>query len=67
MFIIDRFEEGWALIESDDKSIFKLPRTVIPSALKEGDCIDIIVSLDKTGTENRKNQVSESLKKFFDE
>lgn len=67
MFIIDRFEEGWAIIESSGKVFFKLPRSIMPPAVKEGDSIELIVKSNKLATENRKTQSSELLENFFKE
>ena len=69
MLIIDRFEENWAIIEAQlretpNKVIFKLPRSILPDGLKEGDCLDIIIKKNEAATELRKNQASVLLHKL---
>lgn len=65
MFIVDRFEGAWAIIESSDQVIFQLPRSIIPSTVGEGDLIEIIVKQDTLATKEAHS--SEILKNFFEE
>lgn len=67
MFVIDRFEEAWAIVESDEKSFFKLPRSLLPLTVREGDSIEIIVKQDNLAAENRKARASNLLENFFEE
>ncbi|MGI6450465.1 MAG: DUF3006 domain-containing protein [Desulfitobacteriia bacterium] len=61
MFIIDRFEDKWAIIETDNKVFFKLPRSILPDTLREGDCVEIAVSKDSSATAAREKQATELL------
>ena len=67
MFIVDRFEGAWAIIESGDEEIFQLPRSIMPSTIGEGDIIEIIVKQDAPATKNKEAHSSEILKNFFEE
>lgn len=67
MCIIDRFEGNWAIIETDDRQTFNLPRSLLPSGTKEGDVISISVSINKDETEARHHRINRLMKDFFDE
>jgi hypothetical protein len=56
VYIIDRFEENWAVIESDDL-LFNLPRVLLPSDAGEGDVIKITIISDKEATLKRQQQI----------
>lgn len=56
MFIIDRFEGEYALIEMN-KKIFHIPKTLIPKGAKEGDVILIQITVDKEATAALKTEV----------
>lgn len=62
MFIIDRFEGEYALIEYSNR-IFHIPKSIMPKGAKEGDIIKIEISINKNNTEKKK----ESIKKLVDE
>lgn len=66
MYIIDRFEGSWAVIETDNKQMFNLPRELISNA-KEGDIINITVNTDQVATAKRREKTSKLLDNFFDE
>lgn len=66
MYIIDRFEGSWAVIETDNKQMFNLPRELIFNA-KEGDVINITVNVDQAATSKRREKASKLLDNFFDE
>ncbi len=53
MLIIDRLEGSWAIIEYDDKT-FKLPVSLLPQQAKEGDVIQMQITLDKKATKTLK-------------
>lgn len=67
MYIIDRFEEDWAIVETENRTNFNLPRNVLPVDLKEGDVIDIQVSINTAATKQRSEKVKSLLDNFFDE
>ncbi|HWQ41717.1 MAG TPA: DUF3006 domain-containing protein [Desulfosporosinus sp.] len=53
MLIIDRFEGDWAIIETENRRTFNLPRFVLPPGIKEGDVISIQVGIDLVATKER--------------
>lgn len=55
MLIIDRFEGEYALIEMNRK-IFHIPKSLLPKGAKEGDVIQIQVTIDKKATDDRKKE-----------
>lgn len=65
MFIIDRFEGKWAVIEAEDGTTFNLPRSVLPGDAREGDVIILTAVIDREGTENKKFRTQALLKDFF--
>lgn len=65
MFIVDRFEGDWAVIEYG-RTTFNLPRSLMPPDVKESDVITISVSVDQTITKERRQKVEETMKGFFD-
>lgn len=67
MYIIDRFEGEWAIIETENRAMFNLPRSVMPTDLKEGDVINILVSIDTESTLQRSKASKSLLDNFFDE
>lgn len=67
MYIIDRFEENFAVIECEDKSTFNIPRAILPRNAKEGDVIILSAKINKAATTEFKNQHKGLLDNFFDE
>ena len=63
-WIIDRFEEEFAVIECDGKC-FDVPKKMLPSGAAEGDVLDICVN--ETETSKRREQANSRLKKLFGE
>jgi hypothetical protein len=49
MFVIDRFEGQWAVIEYV-RETFNLPRKMLPTDAREGDVLNINISVDRTKT-----------------
>ena len=64
MLIIDRFEGDWAVIEFDRKT-FNLPKLLLPAEAKEGDVIDIEVTIDRKATASRKESTSKLVDSLF--
>jgi hypothetical protein len=66
---IDRFEEGYALCEAEDKSIVKIPKYRLPLDCKEGDCIvqdeNGMLQKDNESTTNRSKLMKEKLNRLF--
>ncbi len=63
-WIIDRFEENYAVIECE-KNIFNIPKNVLPPDVSEGDILNI--EINTAETESRKSKTSERLKRLFGE
>jgi len=64
MFIIDRFEGDWAVIEYNRKT-FNLPRVLIPPEAVEGDAVIIKVSIDVELTAKLKKDVKDLAENLF--
>jgi len=67
MFIIDRLEENWAVIETGERKTFNLPREILPAEAKEGDVINITVEVDNEQTQIRRKKTKSLLEDFFEE
>ncbi len=63
-WIIDRFEEDYAVIECKD-ICFNIPKNALPSNICEGDVLDI--EINTAETENREKQLKGRLKNLFGE
>lgn len=66
MYIIDRFEGDWAIVEYNRKT-FNLPRTLAPPEAVEGDVILIKVSVDVKATARLKGGVRDLANELFKE
>lgn len=64
MFIIDRFEGDWAVIEYE-KRTFNIPKTLLPKDAQEGDVLTIEISLNNEATEERKNRIQGLMDDLF--
>ena len=67
MYIIDRFEGDWAVIEGPENIMLNLPREILPEGAKLGDVLSIIVTVDEAATKGRASQSQRLLEGFFDE
>jgi len=67
VFIIDRFEGDWAIIETENRHTFNMPRSSLPLGLKEGDVINIQVSIDLVATKERTEKSKRMVENLFDE
>ncbi|MDD2443836.1 MAG: DUF3006 domain-containing protein, partial [Desulfotomaculaceae bacterium] len=56
MYIIDRFEGDWVVIEAGGKT-FNLPRELVPPEAAEGDVIMIKINIDSGATAKIKREV----------
>jgi len=61
--IIDRFEDKYAVLESQNKNplIFNFPRSLLPKGAKEGTVIRFNIDLDEKETETRRINIKEQL------
>ena len=64
MWIIDRFEGGFAVVECGDK-VFSVPVESLPENVREGDVIR--VSVDKEETAVRSKNAGSLMSKLFGE
>ncbi|NLU49235.1 MAG: DUF3006 domain-containing protein [Syntrophomonadaceae bacterium] len=64
LFIIDRFEGEWAVVESGD-GMFNLPRVLLPPKAKEGDVLRITVEIDRRATAGRVRRVEDLAGELF--
>ncbi|MCQ4022732.1 MULTISPECIES: DUF3006 domain-containing protein [unclassified Ruminococcus] len=61
--IIDRFEEGCAVVEIDENTFVNLPLPLVPKGAKEGSVISI--KLDSKSTETRHKEINSLMNKLF--
>ena len=66
IFIIDRFEGDWAVIEFE-KTTYNLPRVLLPSAAREGDVVRISITLDKKATAERRERIEKLMDELFED
>lgn len=64
MFVIDRFEGDWVVVEADRRT-FKLPRELIPPEALEGDVIRLKVYIDPAATAKLKNKINSLARNLF--
>ncbi len=64
MYIIDRFEGDWVVVEACRKT-FNLPRELVPPEAKEGDVIMIKISIDSGATAKIKREVRDLADRLF--
>ena len=65
MFVIDRFEGQWAVIEYG-RETFNLPRKMLPTDAKEGDLLNINISVDRTETRKREQEITKLADELFE-
>ena len=61
--IIDRFEEGFAVVEIEPGKMVNMPRELLPAEAKEGDVINIFV--DQEETTRRKKNINNLMNSLF--
>ena len=66
MFIIDRFEGQYAIIEINRRT-FHIPKTLLPKDAKPGDVIKIQITVDKDATETRKQAIDKLADELFED
>jgi hypothetical protein len=66
MLIVDRFEGEWAVIELGQK-VFNIPRLLLPAEAREGDVINIHLSIDKEATQQLQNHTRKLADSLFEE
>lgn len=63
--IIDRFEGNFAVCEKENKTMIDIPKEILPEEAKEGDVLNINISIDTEETENRKKIIEELTKDIW--
>ncbi|HHW67101.1 MAG: hypothetical protein PWP07_2052 [Epulopiscium sp.] len=64
MFItIDRFENGFAVVELENGKVIDMPKELIPEGAKEGTVLEI--RIDDQETEKRKREIEEMAKDLW--
>ena len=66
MFIIDRFEDDWAVVEYNRKT-FNLPRSLFPKDAKEGDVVEIKIRINKKETVKSKKSIESLADSLFED
>lgn len=66
MLVIDRFEDGWAVIDCGRKT-FNLPKELLPGEAREGDVISLQVMVDQAATRARKRKIEKLGDDLFEE
>ena len=62
MLIIDRFENEYAVLETDNGFV-NIPRADLPNTAREGDIL--ILSINDTDTTARKKRINDKMKQLF--
>jgi hypothetical protein len=66
LFIIDRFEGDWAILEVD-RVTFNIPKVLLPEGAREGDVVEIDISINEKATARRRQRISELADDLFEE
>ena len=61
--IIDRFEEGFAVVEMDAGKFANLPRVLLPEDAREGDTV--VITVDREETEARAEKIEGMMNRLF--
>lgn len=62
MWIIDRFEGEYAIIENSIET-FAVPKSALPKNAREGDCLEVSISTEETN--RRKEKANNLMDKLF--
>ena len=68
--IVDRIEEGYAVVEHDDLTFSDIPLCELPPEIAQGDCIHLVDgrwAIDRDRTESRKRRIAEKMRRLFRE
>lgn len=64
-YVIDRFEDIYAICEQEDKTFVPILKSKLPESIKEGDCIilkeDGTFSIDVSGRLEREQRMKEKM------
>jgi hypothetical protein len=69
MFIIDRFEGGFAVCEAENGEMVNISRTELPPSTGEGDCLIAVAkgvyAIDAEETARRRKRIEEKMARLF--
>lgn len=69
-FIIDRFEGSYAICETEDKSMVKVPKYKLPLDCKEGDCliqdVDEMYREDLEAKSSKEKKIRDKMNRLFE-
>jgi len=65
MLVIDRIEGDWAVVEYGSL-VFNLPRQLLPKQVKEGDVINLQISILSAETKKRAESIEHLSKELFE-
>ncbi|MGE5633311.1 MAG: DUF3006 domain-containing protein [Caulobacteraceae bacterium] len=63
--IIDRFEGDYAVVEYKGKT-FNLPRVFLPLDTKEGELLDVIITVYSEGTDMLKDEINRQMESVWE-
>ncbi len=66
MLIVDRFEGEYVIIEMN-RRVFHVPKILFPKGTKEGDVINIQITVDQDATIKRKEAAGKRAGKLFED
>ena len=66
MLVIDRIEADWAVIEYGKKT-FNIPLSLLPQGAKEGDVINVLVTVDESAAKSRTDDIKALAKDLFED
>ncbi|AEE90874.1 conserved protein of unknown function [Tepidanaerobacter acetatoxydans Re1] len=66
--VVDRFEDKYAVLETDDGQMLNIKRQLLPEDTKEGDVVNLDdMTVDKNETEIRKNVIRKLADELFED
>jgi hypothetical protein len=66
MLIIDRLESEFAVVEYESGKTFNLPRFLLPPEAKEGNVITLAITVDSSGTKERRKNIERLMDDLFE-
>lgn len=62
-WIVDRFENGYAIVELEDGKVVNIPREAMPQDVCEGDIVEL--ETNKNETQEKREEIKKRLNKLF--
>lgn len=70
-WIVDRFEEGFAVCEREDGTTVSVGRDLLPAQAREGDCLMVegedSISIDQEATRARRARLARRTRSLFED